>query len=1245
MSEKPKPKRNILQRVIGFFQDFFSWMREALTDDEVRKALYADLGLNPPDPDNPDAAPPKLDLPETKRIDAYQKNANPDRTAFLTTLEDFRAVLDALKAFINAARISNESVRNDSVRDELVHRLLNMLAFNYVRERWPLLYFIGQPFGFVEETLTSGRLSPESIANFFKARTDNWDWLPDTEEEANDWSNAFFPPLIAAVAVIDHSYLQEKFPERFSLSATYGWDTLIDPPSTTPAADRISERALSFYFRDTSVGDEVDAAIRTTWMLMPEEHGGPGLFLAIGGSGEWETPISDNWKLKLKLGSTNAVSFLIGEKMKLDGPLDAEIGVTLERFQSLRLTDDSISALSEIDGPEAVVKEIQEKLETIKEREFNTEVEFFAVLKSLIGEVSFAQFGTQIRAEARGEVPAPGQASVIPGKTGTRIEVGRVALSGELSLRGGGIKATALDSALVISGGDYDSFIAESLSPQQSAATAEKGTRIAFNLGLGYSNDRGFYIEGGTGLQALIPIGKTLGPVNIQQLLLRLTPTTDPKPARVVMEVLASLGVRLGPVDASIDQLGVQFNLSFPERGGNMLFADLALALKPPNGIGLSIKAGAVTGGGFLFHDAERGQYAGVVHLNLQSGIAVKAFGMLSTRLPGGEKGFSLLVIITVEDFKPIPLGLGFKLTGIGGLLAINRTFDEEVLRAGLKNGTLDNVLFPKDPMRNAPQIISTLSRVFPPAKGHHLFGPVVQLAWGTPTLITMELGVVLEIGERLRLLIVGQVSAVLPSEKNDLIRLHMDALGVIDFDQKTASLDAALYASRFLRKFVLTGGMAMRLRWGSSPTFALSVGGLNKAFTPPDKFPKLERLAINLSASDNPRLRCEAYFAVTSNSVQFGARAELTAKAAGFSIHGEIEFNVLIQFDPFYFLADFSASVQLKRGSTNLFKVEVSGAISGPRPLHVKGKATFGILWWDYSVGFDKTLVEGERPPRLEPVNVLSRLTQALGDTNNWGSQLPNGERQMVTLRERTPPKPEQQQVREVLMHPLSALTIKQSVVPLNRDIAKFGENTPSGPRRFTITKVSVNGDELETKPVSDFFAPAQFLELTDDEKLSGPSFETMDAGVLISTDAVSFSTLDTDIIEVGIKYETFIVDTSKGKARKGEGYELSPDSLNSQAQFGAAARSLVRSTGRAKYQTRKIGATLESPSFAVASPEGQTAQPPKPVALGGAPIATAAAGDKELTYSEARELLRRLKREDPAKAKAMRIVNRFEL
>ena len=208
-----------------------------------------------------------------------------------------------------------------------------------------------------------------------------------------------------------------------------------------------------------------------------------------------------------------------------------------------------------------------------------------------------------------------------------------------------------------------------------------------------------------------------------------------------------------------------------------------------------------------------------------------------------------------------------------------------------------------------------------------------------------------------------------------------MDAIGILDFDAGHLRP-----RRRALRLQDLRPVRADRRRWrcgwaGRTPAPASpsSVGGLHPRFAAPAGFPSVARLQLALTNGDNPKLICQAYFAVTSNTVQFGADCSLYAAAYGFSINGDIGFDVLIQLLPFHFLAEFRASVQLKRGSHNLFKVSVSGALEGPLPLRVSGKASFEILWCDFSVPVDATLVDGGTPNDLVPIDVLSVLVDAL--------------------------------------------------------------------------------------------------------------------------------------------------------------------------------------------------------------------------------------------------------------------------
>ena len=808
---------------------------------------------------------------------------------------------------------------------------------------------------------------------------------------------------------------------------------------------------------------------------------------------------------------------------------------------------------------------------------------------------------------------------------GTRIEIGGARLSIDTALSEArqslALSANVSSSAIIIAPGDGDGFL--------SSILPSEGLQAKFDLGLEWSNERGLTFRGAGSLDATLPVGLSIRDVlTVPTIHLGLY-TND---AALLAEVSANIGLSLGPVRAAIERIGITTTMTFPERGGNLGVAELDFRFKPPNGLGLAIDASVVVGGGFLRFDPEKGEYSGILELEIAEKLAVKAIGLLITRMPDGAKGYSLMVIITAEDFAPIQLGYGFTLTGIGGLLAINRTFDEEALRTGLKNHTLDSVMFPQDPIRNAPQILSNLNKVFPPANGHHLFGPMVQIAWGTPPLITADLAVVLEFGARLRLLILAQVVAILPKRENDLVRLQMDAVGVIDFDQGTAALDATLYDSRLLKKFVLTGDMAMRMKWEGSPNFALAIGGLHPAFSPPANFPKLARVAINLSSGDNPRIRCEAYFALTANTVQFGARAELYASAAGFSIHGAIGFDVLIQLDPFQFLAEFYAQVQLKRGSSNLFKVKVQGALAGPRPLHVKAKATFEILWWDVSIRVDKTLVGGEKPPLPESIDVLPRLKEALGNPGNWVGQLPAGQRPMVTLRE----KP--RAATELLLHPLGTLTVKQSVVPLDIDISRFGQAAPAGARRFTISSVSLGEHSQRTEPVKEFFAPAQFFEMSDDEKLSRPSFEPMAAGMSIGSQEFAFTSDDSDWLEVeAIKFETLIMNKEKNESRRSDPenlYQLSAELFGKQARFGAAGAAAIRRSGKAKYRSVVGKHRIAKEGWSIVATDSLTVEPVPGIE-----------GDKPTIYSEAAQALRKLKQHDPAKAAGLKILRLSEL
>ena len=580
------------------------------------------------------------------------------------------------------------------------------------------------------------------------------------------------------------------------------------------------------------------------------------------------------------------------------------------------------------------------------------------------------------------------------------------------------------------------------------------------------------------------------------------------------------------------------------------------------------VDAPIVVGGGFLFFDPQKGEYGGILQLEVAETVAVKAVGLLSTRLPDGSKGFSLVIILSAEGFAPIQLGFGFTLTGIGGLLGINRSVLVEALRAGLKTGTLGALLFPADPVRNAPQIVSALRAVFPPVKERYVFGPMAIIAWGTPTLLTLQLGLLLELPDPVRLLILGRLQALLPDAGHALVQVRLDALGVIDFNRSELALDATLYDSRILQ-FALTGDMALRANWGSQPNFVLALGGFHPRFAAPAGFPALNRLALSLSDGDDLQLRCQAYLALTSNTVQFGARLDLHAAGGGFSFDGMLGFDALFQLSPFAFVVDIAAALALRYHGHLLLGISFDGTLAGPTPWQVTGKATIKILFFKVSVHFDHQF-GAEQPPPLPPaVDVVAQVVAALGDRRNWSGALARGEPPVVTIRDTAAT------TASLLVHPLAQLTVRERVAPLNRAISKLG-NAPltGGATTVTLAAKGIGATPLPitATAVREPFALAQYQEMSDDEKLARPSFEALDAGLQFGVEALAYE-YDA-LLDSAIAYETLLIDPTRPPEPAAAAYVMPQSVLDAVVSLGAAGQAAFRRRGANRYRDTALAA-----------------------------------------------------------------------
>ena len=73
-------------------------------------------------------------------------------------------------------------------------------------------------------------------------------------------------------------------------------------------------------------------------------------------------------------------------------------------------------------------------------------------------------------------------------------------------------------------------------------------------------------------------------------------------------------------------------------------------------------------------------------------------------------------------------------------------------------------------------------------------------IGWGTPTLLTAAIAVIVELPEPIRIILIARLSAMLPSQSQPLVRINMDALGILDFGQNSLSLDATLFDSKLMQ-------------------------------------------------------------------------------------------------------------------------------------------------------------------------------------------------------------------------------------------------------------------------------------------------------------------------------------------------------------------------------------------------------------------------------------------------------------
>ncbi len=575
-----------------------------------------------------------------------------------------------------------------------------------------------------------------------------------------------------------------------------------------------------------------------------------------------------------------------------------------------------------------------------------------------------------------------------------------------------------------------------------------------------------------------------------------LKPMLDMLPIPGLRELLGSVGAN--GIDEQVNLGPLLLRVQVPPV--DAAFPAIVAGAPPPvflgyaslGSVGLDLDLAPMGGGGYLAAQGDR--LSGVLELKLGI-VDVHAFGIIEH--VSGD--LSVLVLLGARFFPGIQLSFGFAIGAIGGLVGINRTIDVDAARRKLSDGSVTDALFPDDPVAKAPSILASLGELFPPRDGSAVFGPTFELTWGQlsptgPAIAQADLGLLIELPGPRRIVLVGRLVIALPPGPINLVHLELDVLGVIDFVAALVSIDASLVNSSVLGVLRITGDAAFRLSWGDRPYMLLSIGGFFPGFTPEPSIGRaLARLAITLdSPVPGVTIRAEGYFAVTTNTLQFGGRLEAGISAGPVEAAGFVALDAIATFRPFHFEVDYSAGFAVRFDGVDLASITVSGTISGPGPLSISASLEVDILFLSVSWGETFTIGDSvdQGPP---PVSLHDIIKEQLDRPANLRGVDVTDPAVKMAPRSGLADAPQ-----VALVAPTGTLQWSQSVLPFDTTIMELRGAPASDAGQLSFDAPS--GTLNQTGASDEWFSPASFRHLTAAESLNQPSFAELPGGSVLA-------------------------------------------------------------------------------------------------------------------------------------------------
>lgn len=628
-----------------------------------------------------------------------------------------------------------------------------------------------------------------------------------------------------------------------------------------------------------------------------------------------------------------------------------------------------------------------------------------------------------------------------------------------------------------------------------------------------YDMQNGLKIDGGAKFHLDFDISKLeIGPVKFDKLSVDLGNLSGS---------FGDLGMTLGSTFAldfscltmSFENLGISFDINFLKPDGSLGDYDFSGSFKFPDGIGISIETPVVKGAGLINYDKSEGTLFSALSLEVLKKFTV---GCIIDADLGVKDGhcFSLVALISTSFSPGIPLGMGFSLNGVGGCLGLNRKYDADAVSGGVRSGVFGSVFFVDNVMNHLTEMKTAVKQFFPEKKKQFFLGVLCKICF--EPVVTCEFGLLIQAPDPTSIGIVGALKVRVGD--TNLIKINVYFFGEIDFD-KGLRFDASIVDSEIVG-LKLEGDMAFRLFWGGPyKGFGLSIGGFHPAYKPEEglKFaPNMRRLSLSLNY-DIVKIKLETYLAVTSNSFQIGAHLDLQVGWKKFGLIGYAGFDALFVFKPFRFSFSLEVGVAVMVGSAKLFSVDLALSVEGPAKWRVKGKAYFTVLFIPVKCKFSLAWGDSPKEERRATIAVWKDvlLPELLRD-NNW----------ITSSAEQNNDGKEKDENAMLTLQPNDTFSFNQSAVPFDYPMDLCNDALPEDFTSFRLKKVSIIADNkefsLETSCLNNDFAPSLYKELSNEERLSNPSYESVTSGFEAKdNNAVSVMSFDgNDFVEAQTKF-----------------------------------------------------------------------------------------------------------------------------